>query len=52
VRRIKEEWNSANPVVIGTGGLAETLRPFTKSFDEVDAFLTLKGVKIGYDLLT
>lgn len=52
VGRIKDEWKGANPIVIGTGGLAEVLRPFVRSFDEVDAFLTLKGVKLGYDLLT
>lgn len=52
VRRIKAEWGGASPVVIATGGLAETLKPICESFDEVDAFLTLKGVKIGYDLLT
>jgi type III pantothenate kinase len=51
VRRIKEEWKDATPIVIATGGLAEVLQPFATSFDEVDAFLTLKGVKIGYDLL-
>jgi type III pantothenate kinase len=51
VRRIKDEWGVASPIVIATGGLAETLRPWCPSFDEVDAFLTLKGVRIGYDLL-
>jgi type III pantothenate kinase len=51
VRRIKEEWSAKSPIVIATGGLAETLKPYCKSFDEVDAFLTLKGVKLGYDLL-
>lgn len=51
VGRIKEEWKSDNPIVIATGGLAAVLQPFARSFDEVDAFLTLKGVKIGYDLL-
>lgn len=51
VGRIKVEWGVKDPLVIGTGGLAETLRPFCKSFDEVDPFLTLKGVRIGYELL-
>jgi type III pantothenate kinase len=51
VGRIKKEWGVKDPLVIGTGGLAETLRPFCKSLDEVDPFLTLKGVRIGYDLL-
>jgi len=52
VRRIKKEWTAANPVVVATGGLAETLRPYCETFDEVDAFLTLQGVRIGYELLT
>lgn len=52
VGRIKEEWTGASPVVIATGGLAETFKPWCKSFDEVDPFLTLKGVLIGYRLLS
>lgn len=51
VRRIKAEWKNASPIVIATGGLAEILRPFAETLDEVDPFLTLKGVKIGYDLI-
>jgi pantothenate kinase, type III len=51
VGRIKDEWEVNDPLVIGTGGLAETLRPFCKSLDEVDPFLTLKGVRIGYEIL-
>ncbi|MEO8194643.1 MAG: type III pantothenate kinase [Gemmatimonadales bacterium] len=51
VGRIKKEWERSSPVVIATGGLAETLRPFCSSLDEVDTFLTLKGVKMGFDLL-
>ena len=51
VRRIKREWTAASPIVIATGGLAEVLQPFCETLDEVDLFLTLKGVKIGYDLL-
>jgi type III pantothenate kinase len=52
VRRIKKEWAVANPLVIATGGLAEALRPYCETFDEVDPFLTLQGVRIGYELLT
>lgn len=51
VGRIKAEWKGADPIVIGTGGLADTLQPFCKSLDEVDPFLTLKGVRIGYEFL-
>jgi type III pantothenate kinase len=52
VRRIKKEWSTATPLVIATGGLAETLRPYCETFDVVDSFLTLHGVRIGYELLT
>ncbi|MFN2602066.1 MAG: type III pantothenate kinase [Gemmatimonadaceae bacterium] len=52
VRRIKKEWTGSNPLVIATGGLAETLRPYCETFDEVDPFLTLQGVRIGYELLS
>lgn len=52
VRRIKKEWGVPNPLVIATGGLAETLRPFCETFDVVDPFLTLQGVRLGYELLT
>jgi type III pantothenate kinase len=51
VGRIKAEWSAVDPIVIATGGLAETLLPFCKSLDEVDPFLTLKGVRLGYELL-
>ena len=52
VKRIKDEWSGADPIVIATGGLASTFQPYCESFDEVDTFLTLKGVLIGYRLLT
>ena len=52
VKRIKGEWSGVDPIVIATGGLAATFQPYCESFDEVDTFLTLKGVLIGYRLLT
>lgn len=51
VKRIRNEWKSESPAVIATGGLASVLQPWCRSFEVVDPFLTLKGVKIGYDLL-
>lgn len=51
VKRIKNEWDVADPLVIATGGLAMTLAPFCPSFDEVDPFLTLQGVRLGYEIL-
>jgi len=52
VKRITDEWGVPAPMVVATGGLAETLKPFCKSFDLVDPWFTLKGVRIGYALLT
>lgn len=52
VGRIKKEWDVPNPLVIATGGYAEILRPYCQSFDVVDVFLTLQGVRLGYELLT
>ena len=52
VRRIKGEWpGGAVPLVVATGGLAETLRPYCEQFDLVEPFLTLHGLRMAYDLL-
>ena len=51
VRRIKDEWDAESPIVIATGGLAEILQPYCVTIDEVDPLLTLKGVRIGFELL-
>lgn len=53
VRRLKKEWPTRTaPLVIATGGMAETVRPYTTELELVDPFLTLKGIQIGYSLLT
>src|SRR3954469_25328355 len=53
VRRIKKEWPTKNsPLVIATGGMAETIRPHSAELELVDSFLTLKGIRLGYELLT
>ncbi|MFL5577063.1 MAG: type III pantothenate kinase [Gemmatimonadaceae bacterium] len=53
VRRIKKEWPTpATPLVVATGGLAETLKPFCAEFDRVEPFLTLQGLQIAYTLLS
>ena len=52
VRRIRAEWPTADiPIVIGTGGLAETFAPLCDSFDEVDPYLTLYGLSLAFALL-
>ena len=53
VRRIKAEWpNRKVPLVVATGGLAETLSAHCKSFDRVEPHLTLQGLAMAYDLVT
>jgi type III pantothenate kinase len=53
VRRIKAEWpGKETPMVIGTGGLAETFAPLVESFDAVDAYLTLRGLQVAFELVT
>lgn len=53
VRRIKTEWpGTAVPMVIATGGLAETFEPICEEFDEVDPHLTLHGLRLAHEHLT
>ncbi len=52
VRRIKREWpNPEPPLVIATGGLAETLAPLCEAFDRVEPWLTLEGLRLAHALL-
>lgn len=52
VRRIKAEWpNDEVPIVIATGGLAESFRELCDSFDVVDPYLTLVGLNLAFALL-
>jgi type III pantothenate kinase len=52
VRRIKAEWpKSAIPLVIGTGGLSETFHPLCRELDQVDPYLTLRGLQLAYEIL-
>jgi len=48
VERIKDETKS-NPKIIATGGLAHLVASESKTIDNVDEFLTLKGLKLIYD---
>lgn len=53
IGRIKAEWpRPETPYVIATGGLADTFRAFCDSFDEVDPYLTLKGLRLAFDILS
>ncbi len=53
VRRIKAAWpRKAKPLVIATGGLAQTFKSICAEFDKIEPDLTLVGTAIAYDLLT
>jgi type III pantothenate kinase len=52
VARIKREWPHAEePMVIATGGFAETMATVCRSFDAVDPWLTLVGLRLAHELL-
>ncbi|HAR96355.1 MAG TPA: type III pantothenate kinase [Deltaproteobacteria bacterium] len=48
VKRMKDKVKT-NPYVIATGGLAGLIYKDSETIDEVDEFLTLKGLKILYE---
>ena len=54
VARLKKEIDPSGPPeavkVIATGGLADVIAPETEAIDIVDHQLTLKGLKLIYDL--
>ena len=52
VRRIKREWpRPTAPMVIGTGGLVETLAPLCGELDQIEPYLTLRGLQIAHAIL-
>jgi type III pantothenate kinase len=52
VRRVKAAWpRPQKPMVIGTGGLAEMFQPLCREIEQVDPYLTLRGLEIAYRIL-
>jgi type III pantothenate kinase len=52
VRRLKAAWpGTQTPLVIATGGLAETFAQLCESFDRVEPYLTLHGLRMAHTLL-
>jgi type III pantothenate kinase len=48
VRRIKEEWEKPDVLVVATGGLASLIGPQCRTVDRVEPFLTLYGLELAY----
>ena len=49
VRRIKQSWpRKQTPIVVATGGLAETFRTLCSEFDRVEPHLTLMGLQMAF----
>jgi type III pantothenate kinase len=52
VRRILKAWpRPGAPLVVATGGLADTIRPFCETIEVVAPYLTLDGLRMAYDLI-
>ncbi len=52
VRRILKAWPRPEaPLVVATGGLADTIRPFCETIEVVAPYLTLDGLRMAYDLI-
>lgn len=52
VGRIKAAWpRTSAPMVIATGGMAETMSALCRTFERVEPYLTLEGLAIAHDLL-
>ncbi len=52
VRRIKGSWpGSEAPIVVATGGLAETFAQLCESLERVEPYLTLHGLRMAHGLL-
>jgi type III pantothenate kinase len=52
VRRIRASWpGTETPIVIATGGLAETFDQLCESFERVEPYLTLHGLRMAHELL-
>ena len=47
VAKLKEEWTSADPLVVATGGFAPLIGPHASAVDRIEPFLTLHGLGIA-----
>lgn len=52
VRRIKKAWpGEQTPLVIATGGLAESFEPLCEEIDRLEPHLTLRGLQMAFEIL-
>ena len=52
VRRIKEEWERPDALVVATGGFANAIGPYLTTVDEIEPFLTLYGLAMAGEHLS
>jgi type III pantothenate kinase len=48
VRRIREEWQRPDVLVVATGGLAQLIGPHCRTVERIEPFLTLQGLEIAH----
>jgi type III pantothenate kinase len=48
VRRIKQEWERPDALVVATGGMAHVIAPHCTTIDRVEPFITLTGLNLAY----
>lgn len=51
VRRIREEWDAPDPLVVATGGFASAVASHCESVERVEPFLTLLGLALAGERL-
>lgn len=49
VRRIRQEWQRPDALVVATGGLAPVLAPHCTTVDRVEPFITLEGLRLALE---
>lgn len=52
VRRIRQEWQRPDALVVATGGLAPLIAPHCATIDRVEPFITLVGLNLAFYAVT
>lgn len=48
IHKISQEYLPTRPRVVATGGMAESIAPYTQTIDQVEPLLTLEGLRLLY----